>query len=189
MSDEQTQGMGVPASPSGCEATPSAAEEASSQSRIPNARLSWQGGKCRVPMWSMGVPDGFCDAPAFGEQHPKAILYAQGYSDRNRVPYCHGPCCPAHGGPKEDGFRFFPDGLTAEGRLMWCCVGPDFENLQESPAGFDGNPITALANYRIALASVDRSPEGQDAQRLDAKHESAVAKPDAQNTPKETSHD
>jgi hypothetical protein len=44
-------------------------------------------------------------------------------------------------------------------------------------------------------ASVDRSPEGQDAQRLDAKHESAVGSEasetphTSQNTPKETSHD
>jgi hypothetical protein len=44
------------------------------------------------------------------------------------------------------------DGYTNEGRPMWCAVAPDFENLQESPAGFDGNPITALANLRIEQA-------------------------------------
>lgn len=35
----------------------------------------------------------------------------------------------------------------------------------------------AVASY---LASADRSPKGQDPQGLDAKHESAAAKPDAQ---------
>jgi hypothetical protein len=53
--------------------------------------------------------------------------------------------------------------------------------------------------YRLGipdpLASADRSPEGQDAQRLDAKHESAVGSEASEtpntspNTPKETSHD
>jgi hypothetical protein len=53
-----------------------------------------------------------------------------------------------------------------------------------------------IAEYAASvLASVDRSPEGQDAQRLDAKHESAVGSEASEtphtspNTPKETSHD
>jgi hypothetical protein len=29
---------------------------------------------------------------------------------------------------------------------------PDFENLQESEAGFDGNPVKAVANLRSAIA-------------------------------------
>jgi hypothetical protein len=33
---------------------------------------------------------------------------------------------------------------------MWCAVDPGFENLQESPAGFDGNPFVALANLAKA---------------------------------------
>lgn len=27
-------------------------------------------GKCSVPMWSMGMPAGFCDEPAYGERAP-----------------------------------------------------------------------------------------------------------------------
>ncbi len=111
-------------------------------------------GKCRVPMWSgMGYRAGFCGDPAFGDQWPRELLYAKGrlvYGDRPA--YCHGPCCPAHGGPKEDEPRVYQDGYTNEGRPMWCAVMPDFVNLQESPAGFDGNAVKALANLCAALS-------------------------------------
>ena len=41
-----------------------------------------------------------------------------------------------------------------------------------------------LGAKQVGLAaSADRSPQGQDAQRLDAQHESAVPKADAQNHP------
>ena len=46
-------------------------------------------GKCSVPMWCMGVPDGFCDEPAYGPQLPGARY--DGY-----VP---GLACKKHGGP------------------------------------------------------------------------------------------
>jgi hypothetical protein len=46
-------------------------------------------GKCSKPMWSgMGMPNGFCDEPAYGEQNP--ILPHV---------YCGGLACPHHGGP------------------------------------------------------------------------------------------
>jgi hypothetical protein len=123
---------------------------------VSEKRLAWQGGKCRVPMWMMECPAGFCDEQTFGEQLPSVILYRERhYNERyNRVPYCHGPCCPGHGGPREDEPRFFMDGCTDEGRPMWCCVGPDFENLQESPAGFDGDPFVARAKYLAEAAKV-----------------------------------
>ncbi len=38
---------------------------------------------------------------------------------------------------------------------MWCAVMPDFINLQESPAGFDGNAIRAVANLRAAIAKAE----------------------------------
>ena len=120
----------------------------------------WKGGKCRVPMWSMGAPDGFCGDEAFGEQLPTAVLYRdRGYAPHaapygRKIPYCHGPCCPGHGGPRQDEPRFFQDGLTNEGRVMWCCVGPEFENLQESAAGFDGNPLAAREKYIAAREGV-----------------------------------
>jgi hypothetical protein len=113
----------------------------------------WQPGKCRVPMWMNGCPSGHCDEPAFGHQLPKAILeYDRSYGPYNRVPYCFGHCCPGHGGPAENEPRIFQDGTTKAGYPMWCAVMPDFENLQESPAGFDGNPFVARKNLIAAIA-------------------------------------
>lgn len=34
---------------------------------------------------------------------------------------------------------------------MWCAVAPDFINLQESPAGFDGAPMKAAENLVTAI--------------------------------------
>ena len=47
-------------------------------------------GKCSVPMWSGGVPAGFCDEPAYGKP-----LRGGGYG------YIPGLACPEHGGPKK----------------------------------------------------------------------------------------
>lgn len=106
--------------------------------------------KCRVPMWMGGLPAGHCGEEAFGDQLPLAVLRA----DRGfyyEPPYCHGPCCPRHGGPRQGEIRIYMDGYTKQGRPMWCAVLPDFVNLQESPAAFDGNPIVARNAIR-ALA-------------------------------------
>ena len=110
-----------------------------------SAPAPWQEGTCRVPMWMGGTPAGFCDKPAFGHQLPREILEQErGYfGTNNRPAYCHGHCCPAHGGPRQGEPIFFTDGYTENGRPMWCAVMPGFENLQESPAGFDGNPFAA----------------------------------------------
>ncbi len=114
-------------------------------------KLAWSGGRCRVPMWMGGGPAGFCCEPAFGPQYPREYLASiDGYYMFNRPPYCFGPCCPMHGGPKDGEPILFQDGYTEAGRPMWCAVMPGFENLQESPAGFDGNPIVAVANLRKA---------------------------------------
>lgn len=110
--------------------------------------LPWEAGACRVPMWSAGTPDGFCGKPAFGHQLPSEILKHERYFQH--VPYCYGHCCHHHGGPSENEPRIFMDGYTEEGRPMWCAVNPDFINLQESPAGFDGNPFQARANLYAA---------------------------------------
>jgi hypothetical protein len=107
-------------------------------------KLAWKGGKCRVPMWCMGVPSGFCDDEAFGPQLPANVLM---WGPNRRLPYCHGPCCPGHG-------------YTAEGRPMYCAVMPDFEDLQESPAGFSGNPNKAIANLRAALSRTKENGNG-----------------------------
>lgn len=105
----------------------------------------WKGGKCRVPMWSMGTPAGFCGEPAFGPQLPKKLLWRM-----PAIPYCHGPCCPGHGGPAEGEPIIFQDGLTDHGYPMYCAVMPGFENLQESSAGFSGDAEQAIAKLREA---------------------------------------
>jgi len=116
----------------------------------------WQQGKCRVPMWMGGCPSGHCDKPAYGHQLPREILEREhGYGGPyNRPPYCFGHCCPAHGGPKEGEVRFFTDGFSARGYQMWCAVMPDFENLQESPAGFSENPFEARALLKAEVAKI-----------------------------------
>ncbi len=80
-------------------------------------------GKCSVPMWCMGMPDGFCNEPAYGR--PEAIIGRR--SNTRFDGYVPALACPDHGGPKS---RVFMDGD------QYCAVMPDFINLQESPAGF-----------------------------------------------------
>ena len=126
-----------------------------------SVELAWRGGKCRVPMWMGGSPAGFCDNEAFGPQYPRQYLAAE-VSPRfalDSPPYCHGPCCNAHGGPKQGDPIIFQDGLTDRGRPMWCAVMPGFINLQESEAGFSGNPVEAVNNLRVALASAPTPPK------------------------------
>jgi len=127
-------------------------------------------------MWMGGCPAGFCDKPAFGHQLPHDILYRErGYSPHDRVPYCHGHACPNHGGPRETEPRIFADGCTPEGRQMWCAVNPDFENLQESPAGFHGNPFRARDLLKEATTAPSDTQVG-------------IGGPSA-DEPKGTSHD
>lgn len=111
----------------------------------------WQDTRCKAPMWMGGVPAGLCGAKAHGHQLPREyLLQTRGRRD---VPYCFGHACPAHGGPQEAEVRIFQDGYTPEGRQMWCAVMPDFINLQESPAGFDGNAVRAVMHLHAALAA------------------------------------
>lgn len=110
------------------------------------------GGACRVPMWCAGSPAGICGADAYGPQLPRAVLAQRNSRYLFESPaYCYGPCCPSHGGPTRGDPILFQDGLTKDGRPMWCAVPPSFENLQESPAGFDGDPQIALRNLKIAI--------------------------------------
>ncbi len=97
-------------------------------------------GKCSVPMWSNGCPDGFCEEDAYG-QRPEGETYRDASGRIHRHDglydgYVPGLACPAHGGPKT---RVFMDGNA------WCAVLPDFVNLQESPAGFGDTPDLARA--------------------------------------------
>ena len=58
-------------------------------------------GKCSVPMWSGGCPDGFCDKPAYSKH--KGGEYYEGrhgrhYLDGSYGGYVPALACPAHGG-------------------------------------------------------------------------------------------
>ena len=119
--------------------------------------------KCRVPMWMSGCPSGFCDAETFGDQLPSEILERERHYHReyNRIPYCYGPCCPDHGGPKAGEVRVYMDGYGKDGRPMWCAVMPDFTNLHESPAGFDGNPFVARKNLQTAVLAAWDAQQGE----------------------------
>lgn len=118
--------------------------------KSPAEVLEWKGGKCRVPMWMGGFPAGFCGKPANGPQLPMEVLFWTRAWRKEDRPYCHGPCCPAHGGPKDGEPILFADGTDERGYRMWCAVMPDFENLQESPAGFDINGNKAIEKLRQA---------------------------------------
>src|SRR4030042_3285308 len=78
---------------------------------------AWAGGKCRVPMWFLGGPAGYCDNHSFGPKYPIDYLTAIGVP-RDRIPYCHGPCCPAHFGPQEGHPVIFQDGWRSEERRV-----------------------------------------------------------------------
>lgn len=100
-------------------------------------------GKCSVPMWGGGCPEGFCDKPAYGEPPDgKTIRRWDGYEYREdgRYPgYVPGLACKAHGGPE---FRTYIDGNK------WCAVRPDFVDLQESESGWGDTSEQACADLR-----------------------------------------
>jgi len=101
---------------------------------------------CSVPMWCMGVPAGSCDKPAYGEP-PKArtIRRWDGYEyreDGRYAGYVPGLACPVHGGPS---VSYEMDGDAH------CANLDDFENLQESPAGFGDTEEEALADLVLAI--------------------------------------
>ncbi len=47
-------------------------------------------------------------------------------------------------------FRVFRDGDA------WCAVGPEFEDIMQSPAGFGATPDEAVAEYGKATAAEPR---------------------------------
>jgi len=62
-------------------------------------------GKCSVPMWSGGCPDGFCDKPAYGRPPPSARIWNVGQGRYTRIDgrydgYVPGLACVGHGGPE-----------------------------------------------------------------------------------------
>lgn len=109
-------------------------------------------GKCSVPLFGAYGPAGFCDRPAYGEQYEGRLSKFFG---NNRAPYAPGYCCDIHGGAGEDGVRVMRDGSA------WMAFYPDFENLQESIAGFGDTQELALAELLRATPSPDTEQEGE----------------------------
>ncbi len=103
-------------------------------------------GKCSVPMWMVGCPDGFCDKPAYGDRPPSTMHRRWDgfmYRDDGRyIGYVPGLACAMHGGPTS---RVFLDGDA------WCAVLHDFINLQESDAGFGETPEAARASLERTI--------------------------------------
>ena len=63
-------------------------------------------GKCSVPMWCGGCPDGFCDEPAYGFRPPCPDYYSPVTGQIHRLDekysgYVPGLACPRHGGPEK----------------------------------------------------------------------------------------
>lgn len=71
-------------------------------------------GKCSVPMWSGGCPEGFCDKPAYGKPLPYET-FRDGWTgelkrfDGGYCGYVPGLACSCHGGPAEPYFDFVCD--------------------------------------------------------------------------------
>jgi hypothetical protein len=99
-------------------------------------------------MFQYGMPV-FCDRPAWGEQYERNSPHGPYYDAPgtrgqygNYRPYVPAFACDHHGGPRADQIRFVRDGN------MWCAFMPDFENLQESHAGFGTTQAAAEADLR-----------------------------------------
>lgn len=77
-------------------------------------------GKCSVPMWCNGLPDGFCDQPAFGERPPGQEWRDAYTGERRRFDgkysgYVPGLACDHHGGPPCPGIEIEPNGGAYSG--------------------------------------------------------------------------
>ena len=55
-------------------------------------------GKCCVPLWSGGVPGGFCDEDAYGVQTEEGKQRLELAFEYHYAPYL---VCPNHGGPMQ----------------------------------------------------------------------------------------
>ena len=72
----------------------------------PHYKLTNGVGKCSVPMWSGGCPDGFCDKPAYGDYIPGQMFRDAWTGETRRMDgkysgFVPGLACPAHGGPEK----------------------------------------------------------------------------------------
>jgi hypothetical protein len=103
-------------------------------------------GPCAVAMWQVGSPAGTCGKQSYGEQYDRTFLPPH-FGPNNRPPLAMGYCCEVHGGPPATGTRFMRDGD------MWCAFRPDFENLQESIAGFGPTQVAAFDDMAMRIAN------------------------------------
>ena len=71
-------------------------------------------GKCSVPMWSQGMPAGFCDFKAYGKQEPDQYRYGEHSRTAGKwiAGYCSGLACFNHGGPQ---FKVEPSTQSKKG--------------------------------------------------------------------------
>ena len=99
-------------------------------------------GKCSVPMWSGGTPDGFCNQKAYGERpRCQEINYGNGQvwrTDGKYSGYVPALACPCHGGPTEPVIIYEQDGN------MICAHYTDFTNPMENLCGFGKTKEIAL---------------------------------------------
>ena len=58
-------------------------------------------GRCGVPMWMDGLPAGFCDEPAYGNQEAGQTRYGEWQRGRFLPGYSSALTCYNHGGPKQ----------------------------------------------------------------------------------------
>ena len=113
-------------------------------------------GKCSRPMYQMGM-ECFCDEPAWGQQYEVGSPHGPYYDPPGRgpygryQPYTPDLACKAHGGPGKNQIRFVMDGDH------WCAFMPDFENLQESNAGFGKTQTEAESDLLSHLTTDTRS--------------------------------
>lgn len=76
-------------------------------------KLTNHSGKCSVPMYRGGFPDGFCDKPAFGDYIDTKERYPRGPHRGERMDnkfdgYVPGLACQGHGGPPCPGLEIEP---------------------------------------------------------------------------------
>lgn len=111
-------------------------------------------GKCSVPMWSYGCPDGFCDREAYGFRPPPKRQYWHAHQgmyvrdDNLYDGYVPGLACHAHGGPASPDLSALTPFLDGD---AWCCLLG--ANLQEGEAGFGATPEDAREALRVALTT------------------------------------
>lgn len=105
-------------------------------------------GKCSVPMWTAGCPDGFCDQAAYGKR-PQAPTHRRwdGFEYRDDglyTGYVPGLACPMHGGPKVP-----PANQMSTSELVWVHL-ETWAGHRKMPGFVEKrNPKRSRVNYKM----------------------------------------